>query len=88
MEKLIHLIPLALMVLFVLAIILLITAVFRYASYLFVQNSKIESKFGRAAHGFWYFFHADISGRLSYFKVLVTSVVISVVILLVVFVSA
>lgn len=87
MEMLIHLIPLVLMVLFVFAILLLIIAMFRYASYLFVQNSKIESKLGRAIHGFWYFFYADVSDRLSYLKVFLASVVISAAILLMVFVS-
>ena len=87
MDMLIHLIPLVLFVLFVFAILLLIIVMFRYASYLFVQNSKIESKLGRVFHGYWYFFHADVSGRLSYLKVFVASVIISGLILLAVFFS-
>jgi hypothetical protein len=87
MEMLIHLIPLALMILFVFAILLLIIAMLRYVSYLLVQNSKIESKLGRTVHGFWYFFHADVSGRLSYLKVFFASVIISALILFVVFLS-
>ena len=87
MEMLIHLIPLVLMVLFVFAILLLIIAMFRYASYLLVQNSKIESKLGRVLHDYWHFFHADVSGRLSYLKIFIASVVISGVILLAVYFS-
>ena len=88
MEILIHLIPLVLIVIFVFAILLLIIAIFRYASYLFVQNSKNESKLGRLVNGFWYFFQADASGRFSYLKVIVASIAISAVILFSIFVFA
>ena len=85
MEILIRIIPLALLVLFVFAVLLLVIALIRYAGFLSSENPKGQSQLERSIHAIRFIAYENISGRLSYLKVFLLSVFISLLIMLAIF---
>ncbi|MFL0801189.1 MAG: hypothetical protein K6L80_12110 [Agarilytica sp.] len=82
MEILIAVFPLILLVLFVFAIMLMFIALGRFAGYLIKENTESRSQLDSMLGAFKFIVVTDISGRLSYLKVFITSVFVSLLIVL------
>lgn len=85
MEILTRIIPLALLVLFVFAVLLMVIVLIRYAGFLLGEYSKDHSQLDRSIRAIRFIAYENISGRLSYVKVFLLSVVISILIMLSIF---
>jgi hypothetical protein len=85
MEILIRAIPLILLVLFVFALLLMVISLIRYADYLLNENSKYYSQLERSIRALRFIAYANISGHLSYAKVFLVAVFISLLIMLAIF---
>ena len=87
MEILVRAIPIILLVSFVFAVLLMLIALFRYAGYLLNEKSKYHSQLERSVRAIRFIAYENISGRLSYMKVLLVSVFISCLIVLAIIVT-
>ena len=82
MDILISVIPFILLVLFVFAILLMVIGLGRYAGYLTQENAKHRSQLESVITAFKFVAFTNISGRLSFFKAFLTSVFVSLLIVL------
>ena len=82
MEILIALVPFILLVLFVFALLLMLIGIGRYTGYLSKESEKNRSQLNGMLSAFRFIVFANVSGSLSFFKVLLASCFISLLITL------